>query len=137
MRREVHHTDSNTLMSSIRSQPLQTSPIWSLSYLGEHVRQNSKSSRPEVDGVSMQFTRFMKSVSHYTFFISNVPRKQNKHVLNISGRKIPNAVVAFNLIGVRKEHINASYDVSFSSDFSNSRYFCWKVGVDICFFEFL
>jgi hypothetical protein len=118
VRGKINYIDAHALLASVRPEPVKVHLVWAFSDLGEHIRQHSEGTRPEVYLKPVEIAGALESLRDDALFILDVPRKQNKHVLNVGLRKVPYAVVALYLVGFRKVNVHSCYDEGFSSHLS-------------------
>ena len=119
---EIDDIDADTLLTSVSLQPIEVHFIWTFSNLCEHVWQNCKSCSPEVDLEPMEIARTLKSLGDDAFFVLNIPGEKDEHILNISCREVPYAIIAFYFVCFWEKYVHSSDDKGFSSHFSNCRY---------------
>ena len=137
MGREIYHIDPDTLPPSVLSQPVIVCLVRSLAYLGKHIRQNRKSSSPEVYLEPVQLTRPLQSILDDVLLVTHVPRKKDEHILDIGFREVPHPVVTLDLVSIRELDINSSNNKCFTPQLAHCWNFFAKHSIDSGLIHFL
>ncbi len=122
MRGEINHTDTDAFTTPVGLQPVEVSTVGTLPDLGKQVRQHCKGSSPKVQLKTVQIAWHLQSISHDRLLVLYIPREEDKHVLDIGSREVPDAVVPLDLICFGKIDVHPSDNECLSSHFSDSRY---------------